>query len=68
MRFSPNSEMVICSVGRPDITLKVFTAKSIVPLIEAPLKLFGGVAWHHRLPYVAAAYDRKLCFWKIQIK
>lgn len=68
VRFSPNSESVLSSIGRPDITLKVFTAKSQVPLIEAPLKLFGGMAWHHRLPYIGAAHDRKLCFWKVQTK
>ncbi|XP_055904017.1 nucleoporin Nup37 [Eupeodes corollae] len=68
VKFSPNSEVVYASIGRPDITLKVYTAKSTVPLIEASLKLFGGMSWHHRLPYVAAAYDRKLCFWKVQIK
>lgn len=68
IRFSPNSEFVVASVGRPDITLKVFTAKSAVPLVEAPLKLYAGLAWHHRLPYIAAAYDRKLCFWKLQFK
>lgn len=68
VRFSPNSEHVVASVGRPDITLKVFTSKSAVPLLEAPLKLYGGLAWHHRLPYIAAAYDRKLCFWKVQFK
>lgn len=68
VKFSPNSEHVYASVGRPDITLKVYTAKSTVALIEAPLKLFGGMTWHNRLPYVGAAFDRKLCFWKVQIK
>lgn len=69
VRFSPGSaEIAMASVGRPDHTLKVFVAKSTVPLIEATLKTFGGLAWHHRLPYISAASDRKLCFWKVQIK
>lgn len=68
VRFSPNNEYVFASCGRPDVTLKVFHAKSQVAQLEAPLKLFGGLCWHYRLPYVAAAHDRKLCFWKIHTK
>ncbi|KAH8267641.1 hypothetical protein KR018_012012 [Drosophila ironensis] len=69
VRFAPgSSEMVLASIGRPDRTLKVFSAKSTVPLVEASLKTFGGLAWHHRLPYVSAASDRKLLFWKVQMK
>ncbi|XP_055390326.1 nucleoporin Nup37 [Condylostylus longicornis] len=68
VKISPNTDQVTASVGRPDITLKVLTAKSQIPLIESTLKLYGGLAWHSRLPYVAAAFDRKLCFWKVQTK
>uniref|UniRef100_A0A1B0C2F2 Uncharacterized protein n=1 Tax=Glossina palpalis gambiensis TaxID=67801 RepID=A0A1B0C2F2_9MUSC len=68
LRISPSSENVTASIGRPDITLKIFTANSTVPLIEAPLKSCAGLSWHQRLPYVAAACDRKLCFWKVQTK
>ncbi|XP_062124951.1 nucleoporin Nup37 [Drosophila sulfurigaster albostrigata] len=69
VRFSPgSSEVAMASIGRPDLTLKVFLAKSTVPLIEAALKTYGGLAWHHRLPYISAASDRKLYFWKVQIK
>jgi len=50
------------------LTLKVFAAKSTVPLLEAPLKTFGGMAWHQRLPYITAVSDRKLLFWKVQMK
>ncbi|XP_037941627.1 nucleoporin Nup37-like, partial [Teleopsis dalmanni] len=66
--FSPSTELLIASIGRPDITLKVYTSKSVVPQIEAPLKLFGGISFHNRLPYIGAACDRKLCFWKIKLK
>lgn len=69
VRFSPgSSEIAMASIGRPDLTLKVFVAKSTVPLIESSLKTYGGLAWHHRLPYISAASDRKLFFWKVQIK
>ncbi|KAH8381390.1 hypothetical protein KR093_003935 [Drosophila rubida] len=69
VRFSPgSSEIAMASIGRPDLTLKVFVAKSTVPLIEAAIKTYGGLAWHHRLPYISAASDRKLYFWKVQIK
>ncbi|ALC46516.1 CG11875 [Drosophila busckii] len=69
VKFSPsNSEVVIASIGRPDITLKIFPAKSNVPIMEAPLKSYGGLCWHQRLPYVTAASDRNLFFWKVHMK
>lgn len=68
VKFNPNNELILASVGRPDITLKVHNMKSPVPQIEASVKLFGGLSWHHRLPYVAVGCDRKLCFWKVQMK
>ncbi|KAH8296085.1 hypothetical protein KR054_001515 [Drosophila jambulina] len=69
VRFAPgSSEMVLASIGRPDVTLKVFAAKSTMPLIEATLKTFGGMAWHQRLPYISAVSDRDLHFWKVQMK
>ncbi|XP_023173589.1 nucleoporin Nup37 [Drosophila hydei] len=69
VRFAPGStEIAMATIGRPDLTLKVFVAKSTVPLIESPLKTYGGLAWHQRLPYISAASDRRLCFWKVQIK
>ncbi|XP_017007690.2 nucleoporin Nup37 [Drosophila takahashii] len=67
VRFAPgSSEMVIALII--GLTLKVFAAKSTVPLLEAPLKTFGGMAWHQRLPYISAVSDRKLLFWKVQMK
>lgn len=49
LRISPSSENVMASTGRPDITLKIFTANSTVPLIEAPLKSCAGLCWQQRL-------------------
>ncbi|XP_017079857.1 nucleoporin Nup37 [Drosophila eugracilis] len=67
VRFAPgSSEMVIAMII--GLTLKVFAAKSTVPLLEASLKTFGGMAWHQRLPYITAVSDRKLLFWKVQMK
>ncbi|EDW84783.1 uncharacterized protein Dwil_GK12951 [Drosophila willistoni] len=69
VRFAPgSSDLVVASIGRPDLTLKVFAAKSLVPLVEASLKTYAGLTWHQRLPYITAASDRKLHFWKVQIK
>lgn len=68
VRFSSNNENVTASVGRPDKMLKVMHLQSQVPQIEASLKLFGGLCWHYRLPYVSVATDRKLCFWKVSTK
>lgn len=69
VRFAPGSDSVVASVGRPGSVLKVTQMRSTtVPLLEASLKLFGGLGWHYRLPYVAVASDRKLCFWKVSGK
>ncbi|EDV91279.1 nucleoporin Nup37 [Drosophila grimshawi] len=69
VRFAPGSgEVAMASIGRPDLTLKVFVGKSTVPIIEAPLKTYGGLAWHQRLPYITAASDNKLSFWKVHVK
>uniref|UniRef100_T1H2Z3 Uncharacterized protein n=1 Tax=Megaselia scalaris TaxID=36166 RepID=T1H2Z3_MEGSC len=68
VKFSPLTEAVTASIGCPDTTLKVNTSKSHIPLVEFSLNLFGGLCWHNHLPYIAAANDRKLCFWKVQIK
>lgn len=68
IKFAPNSDVITASVGRPDNMLKVSHTKSNFPLIEAPNKLFGGLCWHYRWPYVAVGCDRKLSFWMIQAK
>lgn len=62
--FSSKNEQIIASVGRPNMTLKVLCFKTNTLLIEAPLKLYGGMNWHFNLPFLAVAQDRKLGFWK----
>lgn len=68
IKFSPHNELITASIGRPLTTLKVMHCKSQIAQIESPLLLYGGLCWHYKHPYVAAAQDRKLCFWKILIK
>lgn len=68
VRFSPSNQQVVASIGRPNVTLKVTHLKSEMAQLVHSLKLFGGLCWHLWLPYVCAADDTKLCFWKVQIK
>lgn len=68
VKYLPNSENIVASIGRPNVTLKVSHLKSEMPILVASLKLYGGLDWHSRLPYVCAANDTKLCFWKIHLK
>lgn len=68
VKYSPNAEHIVASIGRPDITMVVSHLKSELPLLVAQLKLFGGLSWHGRLPYICGADDNKLCFWKILLK
>lgn len=68
IKFSPHNELVTASIGRPLTTLKIMHCKSQLPQLEAPLILSGGLSWHYKHPYVAAAQDRKLCFWKVLVK
>uniref|UniRef100_A0A4Y0BVR7 Nucleoporin Nup37 n=1 Tax=Anopheles funestus TaxID=62324 RepID=A0A4Y0BVR7_ANOFN len=67
VKFSPHSEHVVASIGKPNATLKVIHMKNKLPQIEAKLLLYGGLCWHYQLPYVVAASDRALCFWKVLI-
>ena len=68
VKIAPFNELITASIGRPGITLKVINIKTTIPFVEAQLKLFGGLCWHYRLPYICAAQDRKLCFWKVLSK
>jgi nuclear pore complex protein Nup37 len=65
VKFSPHTESIVASIGRPNTTLKIMHSKSQIPQMEASLLLYGGMAWHNFLPYIAAGQDSKLCFWKI---
>lgn len=68
IKFSPVNEHLTASIGCPDWTLKVLHTKSQLPKLCVSLDLFGGLCWHHRLPYIAAAFDRKLAFWNVLTK
>lgn len=71
IKYSPNAQQVVASIGRPNVTLIVTHLKSDkneLPLLVSSLKLFGGLSWHSRLPYVCCADDSKLSFWKVFVK
>lgn len=68
IRYSPNDKHILASISYPNLALTVSHLKSELPLLVAPLKLFGGLGWHSRLPYVCSADDSKLCFWKVLTK
>uniref|UniRef100_A0AAG5DLV7 Nucleoporin Nup37 n=1 Tax=Anopheles atroparvus TaxID=41427 RepID=A0AAG5DLV7_ANOAO len=65
VKFSPRSDYIVATIGRPNATLKVIHMKNKLAQIEAKLLLYGGLCWHYQLPYVVAASDRQLCFWKV---
>ncbi|KAG8229460.1 hypothetical protein J437_LFUL005565 [Ladona fulva] len=68
LRFSPLSDMLVASVAQPGAVLRVMHLRASQPQLVSNLQVFGGLSWHSRLPYICAASDRKLCFWKITAK
>lgn len=68
LRFCPSSDLYVAIFGQPDHTLKVFNTNSSKPLLTASLESSSWISWHFRLPYISAASDRKLCFWKVSTK
>ncbi|XP_071451263.1 nucleoporin Nup37 isoform X1 [Hetaerina americana] len=68
LRFCPSSDLVVATVCQPGAVLRVTHLRSSHPLLTSNLQVYGGLTWHSRLPYVCAASDRKLCFWKIAPK
>lgn len=71
IKYSPNAQQVVASIGRPNVSLVVThlkSEKSELPLLMASLKLYGGLGWHSRLPYICCADDSKLSFWKVFVK
>ncbi|XP_076243070.1 nuclear pore complex protein Nup37 [Calliopsis andreniformis] len=65
VKYSPTYEHFIASIGRPDNLLKVINIKSNQELLCGQVKLIGGMTWHYKLPYVCAASDREIRFWKV---
>lgn len=59
---------MVATIGRPNVTLKVSHLKSDLPQLTAGLKLYGGLDWHARLPYICVADDLRLSFWKVLLK
>lgn len=70
IKYSPNTQQVIASIGRPNVTLVVtnLNSEKSEHLLVGSLKLFGGLCWHSRFPYICCADDSKLSFWKVYVK
>ncbi|XP_043264492.1 nucleoporin Nup37 [Colletes gigas] len=67
VKFSPAYEYFVASIGRPDNFLKVTNIKTEEKIICGQVKLIGGISWHYKLPYICAASDREICFWKVTL-
>ena len=68
VKFSSASENLLASIGRPDNLLKVTNLSTRQVILCGRIRLFGGLTWHQRLPYVCAGNDRELQFWRINNK
>ncbi|XP_043471472.1 nucleoporin Nup37 [Leptopilina heterotoma] len=68
VKFSFASENIVASIGRPDNLLKITNLSTKQVILCGKIKLFGGMSWHQRLPYVCVGNDRELQFWKINNK
>ncbi|XP_049810753.1 nucleoporin Nup37 [Schistocerca nitens] len=68
LKYCPSSENHIAVYGRPDHQVKVYIIQSNKPLLSVTLESSSWISWHFRLPYICAASDRKLCFWKVSTK
>lgn len=67
VKFSPASENLVATLGRPENTVKITNLKSKQPILSAKLKLPGGLSWHYKLPYICAGNDRELYFWRVNM-
>ncbi|EFN63084.1 Nucleoporin Nup37 [Camponotus floridanus] len=67
VKFSHTNENLIASIGWPDNLLKVFNFKSKQVILCGKVKLFGGMTWHYKLPYICAGSDRDICFWRVNV-
>nr|XP_033335091.1 nucleoporin Nup37 [Megalopta genalis]XP_033335092.1 nucleoporin Nup37 [Megalopta genalis]XP_033335093.1 nucleoporin Nup37 [Megalopta genalis]XP_033335094.1 nucleoporin Nup37 [Megalopta genalis] len=65
VKFSPSYDHLIATIGRPDNLLKVRNVKSDQEILCGQVKLIGGITWHYKLPYICAASDRELRFWRV---
>uniref|UniRef100_A0A1B6DC57 Nucleoporin Nup37 n=1 Tax=Clastoptera arizonana TaxID=38151 RepID=A0A1B6DC57_9HEMI len=68
LRYSPQSDHHIATIGQPDNTLKIIHTNMKHPAINATLKLAGGLTWMFRLPYICVGVDRSICLWKVATK
>lgn len=65
VKFSPTYDHFVASIGSPDNLLKITNIKSNQEILCGQVKLIGGMTWHYKLPYVCAASDREIRFWRV---
>nr|XP_031838478.1 nucleoporin Nup37 [Nomia melanderi] len=67
VKFSLAYDHLVATIGRPDNLLKVRNIKSNEQILCGQVKLIGGITWHYELPYICAASDREIRFWKVSL-
>ncbi|XP_076647960.1 nuclear pore complex protein Nup37 [Halictus rubicundus] len=65
VKFSPAYDHLVATIGKPDNLLKVRNLKSYQEILCGQVKLIGGISWHYKLPYICAASDREIRFWRV---
>lgn len=68
VRFARSNENLVASLGRPDNLIKVTNLRTKQVVLCGKVCLVGGITWHHKLPYLCAASDRQLFFWRVNSK
>ncbi|KZC13807.1 PREDICTED: nucleoporin Nup37 [Dufourea novaeangliae] len=67
VKFSPVYDHLVATIGRPDNLLKIRNVKSDQEILCGQVKLIGGITWHYSEPYICAASDREIRFWKVSL-
>ena len=68
VKFAIGNENIVATLGRPDNLIKVTNIRTKQVVLCGKVKLVGGITWHHKLPYLCAASDRELFFWRVNVK
>ncbi|XP_030379714.1 nucleoporin Nup37-like [Scaptodrosophila lebanonensis] len=69
VRLAPDpNRLMFASVGSPNSTMKVMEANSTDPVLDYELQQFSGLDFHQKLPYIVAPCDRRIFFWKLNLK
>ncbi|XP_043268025.1 nucleoporin Nup37 [Venturia canescens] len=68
VKFARGNENLVASLGRPDNLVKVTNLRTKQVVMCGKVRLVGSITWHHKLPYLCAANDRELFFWRLNSK